>query len=209
MCRDELERLRSTVTLLRAVPAAALPRSFQLPWADERRAPNILRFPAWMRPSPVALRALAGAAAALMVVIIVAEAFQPVVPLRGGTAALARAPAPSETSAAPAAAENNTDRVAAQPQLRAAEPAAGQVAPEAAPALRAAPAPRADEQPFAQPPPRDTSAGSSAPVSRAQPAEQPTPVPSPWATPGRMGIVLLAGLAMTLFVASFLARRRA
>lgn len=209
VCREELERLHLTVKLLRTVPATALPRSFHLPRTEERRVPSILRFPAWMRPSPVGLRALAGVAAALMAVLIVGETFQPVAPQRGGVAALSRAPAPSETSAVPAAGENSTDRVAAQPELRAAAPAAGQAAAETAPALRSVPAPRGEEQPLAQPPPRDTSGGSSAPVDRAQPAEQPTSVPSPWANPGWLGIVLLAGLAMTLFVASFLVRRRA
>ena len=73
VCGAQLQQLRATVSMLRAVPAAAPSRSFRVP----RVAPSPRRFfrlPSWLFAAPSALRAFAGAAAAVMLVLFVTDA---------------------------------------------------------------------------------------------------------------------------------------
>ena len=73
VCGAQLQQLRATVSMLRAVPAAAPSRSFRVPHV----APSPRRFfrlPSWLFAPPSALRAFAGAAAAVMLVLFVADA---------------------------------------------------------------------------------------------------------------------------------------
>lgn len=103
-CREDLEQLRATVSMLRALPEARVPRSFRLSTARgsthaSGRRPLLVPF-----PGPVFLRALAGIAGLLMVVVFAAEAVQPtrvtapLAELRNGAAALAPAAPRPDTS---------------------------------------------------------------------------------------------------------------
>src|SRR2546427_770455 len=61
-CRGELEGLRASIRLVRALPVAVPPRSFRVPhWAARG---GLLSFPTLRLATPFALRALAGVAAA-------------------------------------------------------------------------------------------------------------------------------------------------
>jgi len=96
-CREDLEQLRATVSMLRALPEARAPRSFRVSvvrgatHAPGRRA-LLVPF-----PRPALLRALAGIAAVLMVVVFAADAVRPglvttpTADFRNGAAALAPA----------------------------------------------------------------------------------------------------------------------
>ena len=65
-CRQELESLRRTVELVRALPRVRAPRSFRIPHAAP--APSL---PVWMRPAMQgALRWASGVAAALLLVAL-------------------------------------------------------------------------------------------------------------------------------------------
>ncbi len=104
-CREGLEQLRATVTMLRALPEARAPRSFRVSVVrSATRAPGrrslLVPF-----PGPALLRALAGIAAVLMVMVFTADAVRPALvtaptaDFRDGAAALAPAVPRPDTSA--------------------------------------------------------------------------------------------------------------
>ena len=71
-CRENLDALRSTITLLRTLPAPRPSRSFQLAPAHARQASGWARFAGWLTPSMPAMRA---AVVAIVLVIGGAAAF--------------------------------------------------------------------------------------------------------------------------------------
>ena len=200
ICRSELESLRSTVMRLSALPRVALPRSFTLP--DAAPMMGAARPRPWQRPE--LLRTFAGLAAALMLVVVVADAYRspPASFTRtGGAPAAAPALAPSFSSPAPA-------------------DTAGQRALESAPVggtESAAPQPRAAVPPAFAPQsavetPTLTSPQLEPEVKDARPQQDQVraiDVPEPSQGPGvaQVSAVALGALAIMLLVASFAVRR--
>ena len=235
-CRADVERLRETVAAVRALPTVAPPRSFRLEPVAASSPPALVRLADWLRPSPVALRAVAGVAAALMVVVFVADAFQPPAAGQGrGVAVVAPAaapPAPGATNAgqpqlrtAPPASDTTN---AGQPQLRAAPPQSASGAADNAGGVRASsPATSAPGPAFVQPQQGDTGATAGNSSSRVAPEESPAlaPVeaprpavvgPAPAApappvsrslSPGKVGTAALALIAFVSLGVSFVVRR--
>ena len=195
-CRAELDQLRTTVALLRALPAAAPPRSFRV--SEQHSRGRLLTFPLQRLASPVALRALAGVAAALMVVVFVADAARVDAPQAGAGVAALRA-APRGLGAASEA----------QPDQAATRQVPGALAPQRAPSS-------ADGAPVG--------ASSAAESVQAQPsaddslrAPQPAPIAPADSAPagpggistGRVAALAMALLAVGSLVVSFVARRPA
>lgn len=213
-CRADLEALRGTIAMLRVLPAAAPPRSFRV--FDAPKPGGLLAFPLARLASPVALRALAGVAAALMVVLFVADAARIDAPRADTGAADLRAPPGS-----PAAGEARPDQATRQappalaPQRApssAGGPAAG--ASSAADSVQALPSPEgATEAP--QPPPGFAApaetAGDRAVVVTAQARQietrESTPAAPSGLPPARIAALALALLAVSALVVSFVARR--
>jgi anti-sigma factor RsiW len=187
-CRAEIDRLRATVSLLRLVPVAAPPRSFRL---DQPPPAPLLRLPAWRLPSPLALRGLAGVAAALMVVLFLADATGPAV-------SPSRSVAPAVGLSAPAAGDSQEDRAGPQ--------APRAVAPQRAPGAAAGGPAQAQLAPTPSQLPSFSPPGPAAErsVDTRQSGSSDT-----WATPGRIGVLGLGVVAVGLLLASFLIRREA
>jgi hypothetical protein len=190
-CAAEVEQLRSTVGLLRALPAAAPPRSF-LVSRESRKRPALFGLPAWLFPSPMALRGLAGAALALMLVLFVTDA-------RVQSPASQHAVSLSAPAAAPAASDAASDAAANQAarSLAPAERVTGSGAAAAGSEARSAATP--DVVPGAQAP--------AAPAAQV-PSSAPAGAAATW-TAGRVGGLLAAVAAGMLLVTSFVIRRRA
>jgi anti-sigma factor RsiW len=206
LCRTDLERLRATVTLLQSLPVVASPRPFGLSgWPERRtgspvsnRRPSLLRLPEWLA-SPVALRALAGAAAALTVVLFIADAaLQPVTSPRSAPVSLS-APAPTANDSA-------SGQAAARAEPRAAAPPAG--VPAAGGAQTSA-TPGADTaaRSFSQPPAETSGRNGVVPPSPAGQPAGPADAAARWLTPSRaIGIGLAAVAACLLVMSSFVRR---
>lgn len=186
------------------MPVAAPPRSFRLDPRQNREPP--LRFPVWRLASPVALRAFAGAAAALMVVLFTADAVRPVSVPTGNLGSPASAPAQSGSGAA-AADQFRTEVSPVEVRDAAARPAP--LAARSAPQAEDAPAASARGPELVAPAPE-------APVGRAIDATEPpgqvaaresARAGSIW-TPGRLGALALAVVAAGLLFASFVIKKK-
>ena len=191
-CRADLERLRATVSLLRATPFLAPPRSFLLPRPQPARA-SLLRFP-WLPRSPLALRSLAAVAAALTLVLFLAD------PLLRPDQYVAVQPSLS----APAAGGGS----GAAEQSRQVVPQAGPGVSTGAPAQ--ADSPRVDnaERSGAQPS-NDRTGVVGAPLPRPREPAGAADAAARWLTPSRLLAVALAATAFTLLAVSFLGARKA
>ncbi|MBM2809274.1 MAG: zf-HC2 protein [Chloroflexi bacterium] len=176
-CRQELERLRGAVMLLRAVPPAPIPRSFAIGDASSLRRLEIERLPIMgaHRTSGSGFfarvelwRALAGLATALMVMVFVVDAVRPDL----GATTTSRLEAPSAVRA-PAS------------QNIAAETSASDAAPRA-PVERPAPSgPRSDAvQPVSPPAPAAAPSDAAQSVSPPAPAAAPSDAAQSAAAPG-------------------------
>jgi hypothetical protein len=206
LCRTDLERLRATVTLLQSLPVVASPRPFGLSGEPERRIepvsdprPSLLRLPRWLA-SPVALRALAGAAAALTLVLFIADAaLQPVTSPRSAPVSL--------SAPAPAANDSGSGQGAARAEPRAAAPPAG--VPAAGGAQTSA-TPGADTaaRSFSQTPAETSGRNGGPPSAAGQPAG-PADAAARWLTPSRAIGIGLAAVAACLLVMSSFVRRAA
>ena len=190
-CAAQLAELRATVSLLSRMPAAAPPRSFRVPRpAQERR--GLIRVPTWLFAPPTALRAFAGVAAAVMLVLFIGDAaFQPV---RQERPVSLSAPAPAASDAAPAAAQANQESRGALPAQR---------APFASGGAAAAPSPVPGEAPAISAPREATTAVTDAASARTRPAETPG-----WWTTARAAAAGAGLLAVALLMASFVVNRR-
>jgi hypothetical protein len=206
VCQAELESLRSTVMRLSALPTLAPPRSFALPAVAP--TPVVTRS-LWQRPE--LLRAFAGMAAALMLVVVAADALRPpAASLTSATAARqlsapgaapAEAPAAALAPAAPAA-------DAFQPRTESA-PASGN-AGAAAPQQRAAVPQAAAPAPAPERPASATGTDPSVPALRGSPDEvRAFSVTQPASGPGPAQIAagFLGLVAVALFLVSFFVRR--
>ncbi|HEY3117458.1 MAG TPA: zf-HC2 domain-containing protein, partial [Chloroflexota bacterium] len=151
-CLRELDELRQTVTLLRALPAAVPPRSIRIYESGEvpRRASQPWALPTW-------LRAMGGAAAAFMVVLWAADAMPRAAQLSPATSSLQGSSAVSLTpesafnsAPAPARFQTQPTPAPAAPQA-AADSAAVRSAPSAAGAVAGAAPPNQTEGSGAQP----------------------------------------------------------
>ena len=206
-CRTDLERLRETLAMLHSLPAVAPPRSFRLPGLPEQRIdqrvsgrrPSLLRLPEWLA-APTALRALAGAAAALTLVLFIADAaLQPVTSPRPAPVSLS-APAPAANDSAPGPA-------AARSEPRAAVPPAG-VPASGGTQLSATPAPDTAARSFSEPPAEASGRNGVLPPAPGQPAG-PADAAARWLTPNRLVGIGLAAVTATLLMMSFVVRRTA
>ncbi len=184
-CQDELASLRSTVGLLRRLPELAVPRSFALSEAPQRRpTPTIV----WTA------RLATSAAAVLLVALLLGDIVGLVGQERtlGDAASRAEvqslaAPAPPAAAAqGPEAAARGIPGVAAPELESAAGLAAAAPAPVPAPAVPAAPVPSESAQAFAAPAVPTTPTADAAP-SQAAPA--PAPAIAAAAAPSDGGII--------------------
>lgn len=158
-CQQELESLRLTVQLLRALPQVAVPRSFVVRPAELQPARPI----GW--PSvPALARATGALAAAFAVVLAASVALQAPRASAPGFAGSAEAPAATLAVAPTAPAAASEARPQAAPRLAT---SADSAARPTAPSTLAAPAPAA------------TAAPAAKPAAAARPAAQPTTMPAP------------------------------
>lgn len=187
------------------MPVAAPPRSFRLDRRPHREP--LLRFPVGRLASPVALRAFAGAAAALMVVVFTADAVRPLPAPTGNLAAPAFAPAPAGGGLAGA---DQLRREATTGEVRDAASRSAPLAARSAPQAGGAPAAPGERSELAAPAPEapaaaavDVTAGDRQVVSRES-----GQTGAGWPTPGRLGALALAVVAAGLLFASFLIKRK-
>lgn len=183
-CTGELDRLRRAVQTLRALPAAAPPRSFALAAAPARPAG-----PRWAIPH--LMRAFSGVAAALMVTVLVVDAVRPVA--LTATGELLSAPA-----AAPAAERPEPASGAADAALRAQREGAPAARPEGT-AGQSAVTPVATATPRQVPDPQ---------VDGSRRFRAAEPPPPGGLTPTQVAAIALGAFAALLLGASFLIGRR-
>ncbi len=170
-CQDELASLRSTVGLLRRLPELAVPRSFGLREAPQRRpTPTIV----WTA------RLATSAAAVLLVALLLGDIVGLVGQQRTLEDAASRAEVQALAAPAPPAA------AAQGPEAAAGLAAAAAPAAVPAPAVPAAPAPGESAQAFAAPAAPTTPTAEAAP-SQAAPA--PAPAIAAAAAPSDGGII--------------------
>ncbi|MPZ15858.1 MAG: hypothetical protein GEU73_15790 [Chloroflexi bacterium] len=190
-CRIDLEQLRRTVSLLQAMPAAAPARSFAVREAVPPARVGLVHRMA----RPPLLRALAGAAAALMVVVLLADAAWP----RGDVTTGIGLSSPAMLTARESSASTPT----VNPAAASAPPPDARAGDSGAPAL----------EPAIQP--REAAPGEETPESVATPieligaVEAPPSLAPPSLRVGQVGAVFLGILAAILITASLRAGRRA
>ncbi len=210
-CQRELEELRQTVALIRAVPAAVPPRSFRLfeTGAPSRTASRPWALTAW-------LRAMGGAAATLMVVVWAADAMLPAAQLSPAASALQPSTTVSPTTERSLRSEPAAEKLQVQPSAAAAlqstaDNAGVGVAPSGAGAPAGAGLPT-------QPEGLDAEQGARAVRTTPEPAT-PEPSTSDRAAfggrregvplrPGQVGAIALGLLAAVLLAASLFIPRR-
>ncbi len=163
-CRDELASLRATVGLLRRLPELAVPRSFALSEAPQRRPTPTLVWTARLATS---------VAAVLLVALLLGDIVGLVSQQRSLEDLASRAEVQAPAAPAPLA-------TAAQPSEAAARGIPGAPAPEleSAPALAAAAAPAAPAPAAPAPAPAPAPAAAPAPLAPAEAIEAlaaPTP----------------------------------
>jgi len=207
MCRGDLEQLRRTVAFLHTVPDVAPPRSFRVTMTEPR--PRLAPLPRAVRPE--LLRMLAGVAAALMVVVFVADAAQPVAMPGPST----RLPAPAAAPAASDQAERSAQPAAAgavQSESVDLRPAGATATPIGPAALRAAEEPASRPEPAPPPAPEvlerrgvTLPPAADASVTAAQVPEEARRV---WPTLGQLAALALGVIAMLFLAASLLLPRR-
>ena len=173
-CQDELASLRSTVGLLRRLPELAVPRSFALSEAPQRRpTPTIV----WTA------RLATSVAAVLLVALLLGDIVGLVGQQRQLEDAASRAAVQAPGGPAPLAAARGIPEAAA-PELESAPALAAPPAPAAAPAPAPSPAPAVSEpaQAFAPPaapsPAAEAAPSVAAAAAPAAPAAAPGPAPA-------------------------------
>ena len=172
-CQDELASLRSTVGLLRRLPELAVPRSFALSEAPQRRpTPTIV----WTA------RLATSVAAVLLVALLLGDIVGLVGQQRQLEDAASRAAVQAPGAPAPLAAVRGIPEAAA-PELESAPALAAPPAPAAAPAPAPSPAPAVSEPAQAFAPPAAPSPAAEAAPSVAAAAAPSLGALAPAATP--------------------------
>ncbi len=144
-CRAELDALRHTVSLLRAVPVLKPPRSFVLPVTEVKRQRQVRR----QRLAYVYLQAATAVATVLLVLVISGDAVLRYAPAQPGarlsevrapeTAVLLESAPVAEDSALPEPAPQTVQELPAPTEAPAAQPPAAEPATEALPAPEQSP----------------------------------------------------------------------